>query len=223
MSYYPILVDLEGQRVTVIGGGTVAQRKIETLLECSAVVHLISRELTPTLQRYIEEGRIKLISSELQENDLQDVFLVIAATDDSSLNRRISEMAKKRGILVNVVDQPSDCNFIVPSVIKRGDLLIAISTSGKSPALAKRIKEKLTGQFGSEYESFLLLMGRLRKKILSKGLSQDENRRIFHELVDSPILESIIRKDWGEIAKSLSRILQVKISPDDVIDYLKAK
>lgn len=223
MSYYPIFVDLEGEKVIVVGGGGVAQRKIETLLKHRAVVHVISRELTPVLNRYREGGEIKFLDREFKGNDLQGAFLVIAATDDPLLNRKVGEAAKKRGMLVNVVDQPSDCNFIVPSVVERGDLLIAVSTSGKSPALAKSIRERLSGQFGSEYEGFLLLMGRLRKEILSRGLSQEENSRLFNELVDSPILEAIVRKDWEEIASNLSRLLQVQFSREDVIDYLKTE
>ena len=221
MSYYPILLDLKGQKVIVAGGGSVAQRKIETLLDYGANVHVISRQLTPDLQRYSEERRINFLGKEFTGNELQGAFLVIAATDDPLLNREVSEIAMEMGILVNVVDQPSDCTFIVPSMIKRGDLLIAVSTSGKSPALAKKVREKLAEQFGDEYEGFLLLMGRLRNEILSKGLSQEENSRIFHELVDSPIIEAIGRGDWKEIALILNRILQTQFSVDDVINLSK--
>ena len=223
MSYYPILVDLKDKKVVVVGGGMVAQRKIDTLLECGADVYIISQELTPELQKRLEEEKIRLLGRRFSEGYLQGAFLVIASTDDSTLNRRVSAVAREMGILVNTVDQPADSNFIVPSVIKRGDLLIAVSTSGKSPAMAKRIRERLSRQFGSEYENFFLLMGRLRKEILSRGLSQEDNSRIFRELVDSPILESICRKDWKEIASNLERILQMRISPEDVINYIKAE
>jgi len=223
MSYYPIFVDLKDKKVVVVGGGNVAQRKIDTLLQCGADVYIISRELSPELQKCLEEGKIKLLGRRFSKGYLQDAFLIIASTDDSKLNRRVSSVARDMGILVNVVDLPADSNFIVPSVVKRGDLLIAISTSGKSPAMAKRIREGLSGQFGTEYKDFLLLMGRLRKEILSKCLSQEDNSRIFHELVDSTILESIRRKDWKEIASNLERILEIRISPEDVINYIKVE
>jgi precorrin-2 dehydrogenase/sirohydrochlorin ferrochelatase len=223
MSYYPIFVDLKDKKVVVVGGGNVAQRKIDTLLQCGADVYIISMELSPELQKRLEEGKIKLLGRRFSKGYLQDAFLIIASTDDSKLNRRVSSVARDMGILVNVVDLPADSNFIVPSVVKRGDLLIAISTSGKSPAMAKRIREGLSGQFGTEYKDFLLLMGRLRKEILSKCLSQEDNSRIFYELVDSTILESIRRKDWKEIASNLERILEIRISPEDVINYIKVE
>jgi precorrin-2 dehydrogenase/sirohydrochlorin ferrochelatase len=127
------------------------------------------------------------------------------------------------GIPVNVVDQPADSDFIVPSVIRRGDLLIAVSTSGKSPALAKRIRERLGRQFGNEYRDFLIMMGRLRNEILLRRLSQEENSRIFHQLVNSTILDSIRRKDWKGIAIKLEKILKIRISLEDAKSYIKAE
>jgi precorrin-2 dehydrogenase/sirohydrochlorin ferrochelatase len=220
MPYYPILVELQGKKVLVVGGGSVAQRKIETLLEYGALVQVISRELTPTLRKYLEQGRIKRPGQEFTENYMEGAFMVIAATDDPLLNQRISEKARENDLLVNAVDQPSDCTFIVPSILRRGDLLIAVSTSGKSPALAKKVREDLEERFGPEYESLLILMGRLRKEILSQGRSQDENRRIFHKLVNSQILEAIKGKDWNGTAKILNGVMQTALSADDVIHYL---
>jgi precorrin-2 dehydrogenase/sirohydrochlorin ferrochelatase len=110
-------------------------------------------------------------------------------------------------LLINAVDQPSDCNFIVPSIVKRGDLLIAISTSGKSPALAKKLRKELEVQFGGEYETFLTLMGCLREEILSMGLSQGENSRILNEIVDSDILKSLVQGDIVGVDSTLRRIL----------------
>ncbi|MBW1863903.1 MAG: bifunctional precorrin-2 dehydrogenase/sirohydrochlorin ferrochelatase [Deltaproteobacteria bacterium] len=205
MSYYPIFIDLQGKKVIVVGGGTVAQRKIETLLEYGAVVHVIARQLTPTLNEYVEEGKMKLLGREFRESYLSGAFVVIA----------------EKGLLVNAVDQPSDCNFIVPSILRRGDLLIAVSTSGKSPALAKKVRETLEKKFGSEYELLLILMGHLRKEILSRGLSQDENMRIFHDLVDSRLLRAIGEKDWDEVASILNGIIETGLSSDDILDLLR--
>src|SRR4030043_1398789 len=221
MSYYPIAVDLQDKKVVVVGGGAVAKRKIDALLQCGADVYIISRELKPGLRRLLEEGKVKLIGRRLIKAYLKGAFLIIASTDDSSLNHNVSALAKKMGIPVNVVDRPADSDFIVPSVIRRGDLLIAVSTSGKSPALAKRIRERLGRQFGDEYKDFLIMMGRLRNEILSRSLSQEENSRIFHELVDSTILDTIRRKDRKGIAVKLEKILKIRISPEDVINYIK--
>lgn len=220
MSYYPVLVDLRGKKVVVVGGGGVALRKIKTLMECGASVEVISRELAPELKEFEDKGKIRVLGREFREEDLKGAFMVIAATDDATLNSRISKYARDRDMLVNAVDQPSDCNFIVPSVIRRGDLVIGISTSGKSPAMAKRIREKLGGQFGSEYEDFLVMMGKIRKEILAQGLSQEENRRIFHEIVDSSIIEAIGSKDWQGAAIILGNILKRDISESDIINYI---
>ncbi len=223
MSYYPIAVDLQDKKVVVVGGGAVAKRKIDALLQCGADVYIISRELKPGLRRLLEEGKVKLIGRRLIKAYLKGAFLIIASTDDSALNHNVSALAKKMGIPVNVVDRPADSDFIVPSVIRRGDLLIAVSTSGKSPALAKRIRERLGRQFGNEYKDFLTMMGRLRNEILLRRLSQKENRRIFHQLVNSTILDSIRRKDRKGIAVKLEKILKIRISPEDAKNYIKAE
>jgi precorrin-2 dehydrogenase/sirohydrochlorin ferrochelatase len=223
MSYYPVLIHIEGKKVIVVGGGTVAERKIERLLDYGAVVRVVSRDLTPQLRKYSEKGIIGFHGQEFNEACLEDAFMVIAATDDPILNHQVSEKAKERGLLVNAVDQPSDCNFIVPSILRRGDLQIAVSTSGKSPALAKKVREALEESFGNEYESLLILMGRLREEILSQGLSREENKRIFHDLINSPILEAIARKDWNEVSIILNGIIPGQLSTEDVITFLKVE
>ncbi len=153
-SFYPILVDLQAKKALVVGGGKVAQRKIETLLEYGATVQVIAMDLTEELERLQTDQRIEFLGGEFSEALLEGSFLVIAATDDASLNHRVSQAAQQRGLLVNAVDQPADCNFIVPSVLSRGDLLIAVSTSGKSPAFAKKVRVELEQHFGEEYGFF---------------------------------------------------------------------
>jgi len=212
MAYYPVFIKLDGETALVVGGGRVAQRKIETLLEYGASVRIVSKELTGKLKQFIESGDIRHVGEKFESRHLDGAFMVIAATDDKKLNREISEAARKRGLLINAVDQPPDCNFIVPSIVKKGDLTIAISTSGKSPALAKKLREKMDGQFGSEYRTFLTLMGRLRKEVLKMGLPHNENGRIFKEIVDSDVLEALKRNDWDGVKSTLGRIL-----PGDVV------
>jgi precorrin-2 dehydrogenase/sirohydrochlorin ferrochelatase len=221
MSYYPLFVDLSGRKAVVIGGGAVAHRKIKALLEHGAFVHVITRDLTPELHVLLNRGDIRLLSGDFDESHIEGALIVIAATNDKILNRRISEAAKNRNILVNAVDQPEECSFIVPSMVKRGGLLIAVSTSGKSPALAKKIRETLSAQFGKEYEYFLNIMAGIRKRLFSENIPEAERGRLFHELVDSNILDLIRKQDFPAIASELERILNMSFSPDDVLDSMK--
>lgn len=222
MTYYPILVKLHGQKAVVVGGGKVAERKIETLLGFGAFVYVVSKDLTPTLSQYAKEGKITYLGDTFLDSHLDGVFIVIAATDNVELNRRVSLAAKKRTLLINAVDQPEDCNFIVPSILQRGDLMISVSTAGKSPALARKIRQDLEEQFGEEYKALLVMMGRLRKEILSLGLPSSKNKEIFQKLVDSSLLMAIRKEDWDEVATVLSRVLGRAVSRDKVMKYLKA-
>jgi precorrin-2 dehydrogenase/sirohydrochlorin ferrochelatase len=222
MNYYPILVDLEGKKALIVGGGRVAERKAETLLEYGASIDLVSKELTHALELLVEDRRITYLGPEFKEAFLDSVFIVVAATNDKQLNRKVSLSARRKGLLVNAVDQPQDCNFIVPSIVKRGDLLIAVSTSGKSPALSKKIRKELENQFGEEYRVFLLLMGRLRDRILSRGLPQEENSRIFHQIVDSPLLKALSEESREDVRAILQEILPDEESLETVLaDILK--
>ena len=222
-SFYPILVELQRKKALVVGGGKVAQRKIETLLECGAFVQVVARELTAELEELRSWRKIEFLGGEFSEAFLEGAFLVFAATDDVLLNRRVSQAAQQRGLLVNAVDQPADCNFIVPSVLTRGDLLIAVSTSGKSPAFARKVRVELERHFGEEYGFFLNLMGNLRKEILCLGLSQEENKRAFEELVYSDLLPAIREKNWDMASQILEKALERPISKNQILDFLKAE
>ena len=221
--FYPILVDLEGKKALVVGGGKVAQRKIETLLDHGASVDVIARELTETLEGLRRAGRIRLLGKEFSEAFLEGVFLVFSATDDAGLNRRVSQAAQQRGLLVNAVDQPADCTFIVPSVLSRGNLLIAVSTSGKSPAFARKVRVELERHFGEEYGLFLNLMGNLRKEILSLGLPQERNKTVFEQLVHSDLLAAIREKNWDLASQIIGGILGRPVSKNRILDFLKAE
>jgi len=222
-SFYPILVDLQGKKALVVGGGKVAQRKIETLLEYGASVQVVARELTAELEELRNAGRIEFLGGEFAEAFLEGAFVVFAATDDASLNRRVSRAAQQRGLLVNAVDQPADCNFIVPSVLSRGDLLIAVSTSGKSPAFARKVRLELERNFGEEYGSFLNLMGNLRKEILRLGLSPEENKSTFEDLVSSDLLTAIREKNWDLASQIVEKVLGRPVSKNQMLDFLKAE
>ncbi len=220
MSYYPIFLELKEKTVLVVGGGRVAQRKIETMLEYGAIIHIVSRKLTEKLKKLVESGIVNHLGAEFRAEQLKDVFLVIAATNDKKLNHKISEKARSRGLLINAVDQPEDCNFIVPSIVKSGDLMIAVSTSGKSPALAKKIRKELEFQFGTEYGTFLSLMGRIRNEVLTKDFCQSEKTRIFNEIINAGLLEALANNDLEYVKNRLSNLLPVEIDVENILKYL---
>ncbi|MBW1996875.1 MAG: bifunctional precorrin-2 dehydrogenase/sirohydrochlorin ferrochelatase [Deltaproteobacteria bacterium] len=220
MSYYPILIDLTGKEVLVVGGGEVAQRKVDSLLETGAIVKVVAGNLGPRLRKRLERGEIVFLGREFQEQHLDGSFMVFVATSDRNWNSRVSHLAKERGILVNAVDQPSDCSFILPSVVRRGDLLICISTSGKSPALAKKIREELETRFGEEYGLFLALMGRLRKLILNRGLDHRENRKVFYKLVDSDLLGFLKDAEWEKAASLIRETTGVEWTAENIEEII---
>ncbi len=196
MLYYPVFLNLEGRLCVVVGGGRVGERKIEALLAAGARVKVISPEATPQVEKWAEEGRIELERRPYHEGDLSGAWLVIAATDDPETQKAVYSEAEKRHIFCNVVDKPEFCSFIVPSVVRRGRLQLAISTSGASPATARRIRERLEEEFGPEWETYLELMARWRREILSREISEEERRAIFTRLALAPLPEWIRNGDW---------------------------
>ncbi len=206
MAFYPVCLDISNERCVVVGGGEVAERKVIGLIECGAKVVLVARALTPELRVMKDAGKIEQVSDDYEEEYLEGAFLVIGATDRDDVNERISRDARDRGILVNVVDIPARCNFIVPSVFRRGDLLVAVSTGGKSPALARRLREEIEERYGPEYGTLLEIMGDLRGKIIARGASSEENRKIFESVLDSDILR-YIREEKGDRVREIIKDL----------------
>ncbi|MBI5789156.1 MAG: bifunctional precorrin-2 dehydrogenase/sirohydrochlorin ferrochelatase [Candidatus Schekmanbacteria bacterium] len=187
-AYYPVYLNLNGKKCLVVGGGVVAERKVLTLLDCGANVKLISPALTPRLGELAGQRRFEYVSRTYQPGDSAGSFLVVGATDNRKLHEQITAEAESHNILVNIVDVPDLCNFIVPSIVSRGDLQISISTGGKSPAMAKKIRRELERQFGDEYAQFLELMGQWRQEVLEKIPDGEKRREVFQNLVDSDIL-----------------------------------
>ncbi len=173
----------------VVGGGKVAERKVFSLLKAGASVTVNSPDLTSDLQNLAEQKKIDVVSSEFEECLLDECFLVIGATNNEEINRRIADESALRDILYNIVDVPDRCNFYVPSLLERGDLSIAISTNGKSPALAKRLRKRLEKEFGEEYAGFLKMMGEIREKVVKSPLKEAERTKLFESLLDSDLLE----------------------------------
>ena len=181
---YPINLDLKGRRCLVVGGGEVAARKAKSLLECGAKVTLVAPEIDQAVKKLGQKTKtLRLIRRSFRPGDLTETFLVVAATDDRALNRSISQRSRKRRILVNAVDQPADCLFTVPSVVRRGNLTIAISTNGASPALSKQIRRELSKRYGPEFGRFLKRMAKARKELLRQIPSAKERKRTFEKMV----------------------------------------
>ena len=177
----------------MVGGGEVAERKVCSLLDSQAQVTVISPQLTSVLEALWREGRIDYRSQEFHEGDLKGVFLVIGATDNPEINSHIGIRAKQEGVLVNLVDDAEGSDFIVPSIVVRSDLVISISTGGKSPALAKQIRQELEVRYGREYAVFLDMMGELRKEVIELIPDSSRKEEVFRSLVKSDILQLIAR------------------------------
>jgi len=189
MKYYPIYLDMRGRPCLVIGGGTVAERKTLTLLEAGAEITIVSPTLTLKLQELSRSGKITHRKKNYEEKDLSGEFIVIAATDSPEVNSSAALACKNRHILVNVVVPPDESSFIVPSVVERGDLLIAVSTGGISPALAKKIRQELEACYGTEYTHFLEKLAKVRKRVLEEVPDEQKRRSIFQAIVDSDVID----------------------------------
>jgi precorrin-2 dehydrogenase/sirohydrochlorin ferrochelatase len=207
MKYYPIHLDIKNRNCLVVGGGAVGTRKVDTLLECGARVTVVSPKPTQQLTKLASEGAITLTRRAYRSADLDGTFLVIGATDDESLNQQISNDAALSNTLCNIADRPEVCNFILPAIIRRGDLVISISTSGKSPALAKQLRQKLESQFGNEYAEFLLLMGAIRKKLLNQAHEPQVHKALFNQLIGSDLIQLLQEGKTEEINSLLYKIL----------------
>jgi precorrin-2 dehydrogenase/sirohydrochlorin ferrochelatase len=197
-----------------VGGGDVAERKTERLLDCGARVTVVGKTLTPLLETMKKEGRIEHINADYDKAYIGDAFMVIGATDRDDINARISLDGKNKGILVNIVDDPGKCDFILPSIVQQGDLSIAISTGGKSPALAKKLREKLEKLYGPEYQALLNVLGKLREKVVARDHSSNENKQLFDAVIDSDILQHIKDKNWEQVKKIIYEITGVEIEVD---------
>ncbi len=167
MAYFPLFVDLRNRPCLVVGGGRVAAVKVKALLDAGASVSVASPDVTASLKKLIRRHRIRWTRRSFRRADLKSASLVIAATNDQKLNRQISRLAKQRAVPVNVVDQPALCTFIFPSIVRRGRLLIAVSTGGASPALSKWIRRDLESRYGATFNRLLEVAAKRRPRVLA--------------------------------------------------------
>jgi precorrin-2 dehydrogenase/sirohydrochlorin ferrochelatase len=184
---YPIVLDLSGARAVVVGGGRVALRKARALADAGAHVRVVAPELLPDLA---DEGRFECVAESYAAEHLAGARIVIAATDDEAVNARVAADAREAGALVNVVDRPEQCDFIVPSQVRRGDLLIAISTGGAAPSLSRRLRKRLEAEFGPEYEPLLEALRDVREDLKARNVAPDLRRRVFERLTEDDVLSA---------------------------------
>lgn len=182
--FYIACLKLSGRRCLVVGGGEIGLEKVEGLLACDGEVTLIAPEIEPALQQYADEGSITWERREYRVEDLEGVFLVIAATNDSEVNIGVFEDAEQRAMLVNIVDVPPLCNFILPAITRTGPLAIAISTAGASPALAKRIKREIEEQFGTPYARLAELLNEVRGWAKATLPTYQDRKQFFESIVN---------------------------------------
>ncbi|MFQ5578740.1 MAG: bifunctional precorrin-2 dehydrogenase/sirohydrochlorin ferrochelatase [Anaerolineae bacterium] len=207
MKTYPVnLVGLENERCLVIGGGAVAEGKVMGLVAAGARPIVISPAITPTLAALAAESRIEHRPRPFSPQDVTGAFLVIAATNDPELNRQVWEAARRQGALVNVVDAPAQCHFYAPSLVRRGDFVVSISTGGAAPALAARSRRELEARFGPEYEIMAAWCAAVRPAVQDAFPDPDERKARWYALVDSPVLALLGN---GRIAEARAWVAQI--------------
>jgi len=221
MQTYPIFALIAAKPCLVVGGGGVGERKVQDLLAAGALVTVVSPELTPALTALAAQGAIRHLQADFQEDQVAGMALVIGATDDPTVNAKVSAAAQARGIMVNIVDQPDLCTFIVPAQVRRGELTLAISTGGASPALARKLREELELHFGPEYGPYLALLQEVRARLLEARRGHPDNAALFRRLVDSPLLPALGRGDKNEVRQILQEILGQALSPAALEEILK--
>jgi precorrin-2 dehydrogenase / sirohydrochlorin ferrochelatase len=202
-SLFPMFIKLTGRQVLVVGAGNVGEPKIGGLLETGARIRVVALEATPTVHEWARSGEIELELRAFANDDLQGVFLVVAATAARTLNERIYREAQKLGVLCNVVDVPDLCDFFYPSIVRRGDLQIAVSTAGQSPSLAQKIRQQLEKQFGPAYAAWLAELGETRKLILASGLEKERKLDLLHSLASKEAVEKALAEP-GALAAELA-------------------
>lgn len=200
MKYYPAFLNLKGKKAVVVGGGNIAQRKVLTLIRAGAYVTVISPLLTKRLQREKDAKRMRHISRTYRPGDLRDSFLVIAATDSPEVNTKVAGEAPG---LLNVVDVPSECNFIAPSVVKRGPLVFAISTGGTSPAFAKAIRKEIEKSYGKVFADYLGFVKDLRSRAMQEISDKKSRGNFLKGLASAEILDTLRRKGLDTVKKSV--------------------
>jgi siroheme synthase-like protein len=208
--HYPVFLDLRGRPCIVVGGEHLAEEKVRGLLAVEAVVTVIAPSLTPALSALAEEGRLLHRARGYQPGDLEGACLVISCQQTPEVAEAVWQEALQRNILINTLDDVPRCQFIAPSIVRRGDLAIAISTGGKAPVLAVRLRQWLEAQLGEEYGRFLTLAGSVRAALARRWPDFGTRRELWYRLIDSDVLDLLRRGDETAAAGRFREILGVE-------------
>lgn len=222
MNFYPVNLKITGRLCLVVGGGNVALRKIHSLLGCHAQVTVISPVSVDEIHVLADRGDIILYQRAYQTGDLAGAFLVFAATDNPAVQEQIAREAAERNVLLNSANDPRRCDFQVPAKVRRGELLLTVSTGGASPALSRLIREQLEEQFDDEYAMVISLFAKIREFVVDGSGSSAANRKMFHDLLRSDIVEFTRRGEWQNVAEVLLRILPAGVDAEQLVKDLAA-
>jgi precorrin-2 dehydrogenase/sirohydrochlorin ferrochelatase len=199
--FYPIFLKIRGKRCVVVGGGQVARRKVRALLEYGANIEVISPDPCPELIELEGRRKIGILKRQYQPGDLNKALIAIAATDSSDLNQQVVKEAQDKAVLVNAADDLENSDFIVPSYLRRGDITIAVSTAGRSPALARKIRARLEKEFGDEYASLVRLIGEVRAEVRRQKVKVSGED--WQEALDLDLILDLLKRGEAEKARAL--------------------
>jgi len=206
--FYPVYLNLRGKRVVIIGGGLVAERKIESLLETGAQIIVFSPEVTTRIAGLADGKQIELHRRAYAHGDCAGAALVFSATDDPEVSRAVYKEATALGVFVNTADQPRLCSFIMPAVVRRGDIGIAISTSGTSPALAAKLRRRISALVGPEYALLAALLSRTRSEIRGRVRDEKDRRELHYRILDSDIISLLRHNENAAAERHLKEIVE---------------
>lgn len=191
-SLFPMFMKLTGRQCLVVGAGKVGEPKIGGLIDTGAHIRVVAIEATPAVREWARSGKIELELRAFAADDLDGAFLAIVATASRDLNELVYREAERRGVLCNAADVPEYCDFFYPAVVRRGDLQIAISTSGQSPSLAQKIRQQLDRQFGPGYETWIAELGETRRLVLASELDRERKQHLLHSLASREALDAAL-------------------------------
>lgn len=207
--FFPMMVRVEGRKCLVVGAGKVAEEKIAGLLASGAQITVASPQAVPSIRKWARDGGLTWRKRKFSPGDVRGAFLVIAATNAPGVNKSVYEACRKLGVLCNAVDDPENCDFFYPAVVRRGALQIAISTNGNSPALASRLRRQLEKQFGPEWGEWIGEIGRVRRKLLSDGTSPQVRRERLLGMATDEAFRSFIKASDSRPKKKRNRAGQL--------------
>ena len=204
---YPVCLEITEKLCVVVGGGKVAERKVSGLLTAKALVRVISPQLSRLLRQWAEEKRINWLNRGYQQGDLSGAMLVFAATDNKEIQKAVTREAQQAGQMVNIIDAPAECSFQVPAVVRRGDLTLAVSSNGCSPAVVAMVRKQLAEDYGEEYGLLLELVARIRKQVLAGDQNCDERKILFQNILHEDIIIWIKTGQFDRLRKHLSAVV----------------